>query len=175
MKSAEELLSTYKSVHLNRTNLKTHFVGIPLILWSIMLLLHLIELPYTIYGTQPLTAAYVSFPLVLVYYFALNVSLAVGMTIVFIPLLYSSALMAVHPQAAWIAVAVFFIGWVFQFIGHYYEKAKPAFFDDIKQLLIGPFFLMAEIYFMLGLSKSLEQTITPMAVEKRRSLGEAAG
>ena len=31
-------------------------------------------------------------------------------------------------------------------IGHGYEKAKPAFMDDLNQLLIGPFFLMAELF-----------------------------
>ena len=39
MKSAIEQLSTYKIVHLNRKNIRSHFVGIPMIIWSIALLL----------------------------------------------------------------------------------------------------------------------------------------
>ena len=39
MKSAIEQLSSYKSVHLNRKNIRTHFVGVPMIIWSIALLL----------------------------------------------------------------------------------------------------------------------------------------
>jgi uncharacterized membrane protein YGL010W len=42
--------------------------------------------------------------------------------------------------------------------------------DDLNQLLIGPFFLMAEVYFMLGLEKSLNEEITPIAIEKRRAI-----
>jgi uncharacterized membrane protein YGL010W len=71
-------------------------------------------------------------------------------------------------NSAFIALGVFTVGWIFQFIGHEYEKAKPAFVDDINQLLIGPFFLMAELFFMLGKEKSLEDEITPLALEKRK-------
>jgi uncharacterized membrane protein YGL010W len=71
-------------------------------------------------------------------------------------------------SALWIAIATFVLGWIIQFIGHIYEKAKPAFMDDIMGLIIGPLFLMAEVYFALGLEKKLDKDITPMAIEKRR-------
>lgn len=48
MKSAIEQLSTYKSVHLNPTNIKTHFVGIPLIIWSAFVMLNTI--PFSLYS-----------------------------------------------------------------------------------------------------------------------------
>ncbi len=35
MKSIEEQLARYKSVHLNKKNLHTHFVGVPLIVFGI--------------------------------------------------------------------------------------------------------------------------------------------
>jgi uncharacterized membrane protein YGL010W len=70
----------------------------------------------------------------------------------------------------YIGIGLFFIGWVIQFIGHYYEKAKPAFVDDLSQFLIGPLFLMAEVYFMLNLESDLKMRITSLAIEKRRAL-----
>ena len=45
MKSAAEQLSTYKSVHLNQRNIQTHFIGIPLIIWSAFLLLATVRIP----------------------------------------------------------------------------------------------------------------------------------
>ena len=42
--------------------------------------------------------------------------------------------------------------------------------DDIMGLVIGPLFLMAEVYFALGLEKKLDGDITPMAIEKRRNI-----
>ena len=44
MKTITDQLSTYKSVHLNGNNVKTHFVGVPLILWSIALILDMFAL-----------------------------------------------------------------------------------------------------------------------------------
>jgi len=70
----------------------------------------------------------------------------------------------------YIAVGLFVIGWIIQFIGHYYEKAKPAFVDDLSQFLIGPLFLMAEVYFMLDLEPELKARVTSLAVEKRKAL-----
>lgn len=35
------------------------------------------------------------------------------------------------------AIALFVVGWIFQFIGHYYEKKPPEFFKDWRFLLVG--------------------------------------
>lgn len=168
MKSAAEQLSTYKSVHLNHRNIQTHFVGIPLIIWSAFLLLATIRIPLGSLGDTSL--GLVLGGLVLVYYVRLHVKLALGLTLFLIPVLYTTELVAHFPYAVWLAFALFLVGWIFQLIGHRYEKAKPAFVDDLNQLLIGPFFLMAEVYFMLGLEKSLNEQITAIAIEKRRML-----
>ncbi|MGS0673605.1 Mpo1 family 2-hydroxy fatty acid dioxygenase [Shewanella sp. 125m-1] len=175
MKSAEEQLSTYKSVHLNPKNIKTHFIGIPLIIWSLFLLLNLIPLNFAVFNDPVISfnIATIFAVGVLIYYVFLHFRLAIGLALFIIPVLYTSSLVAQMPGALWIAVAVFFVGWVIQFIGHHYEKAKPAFVDDLNQLLIGPFFLMAEIYFMLGMEKSLLAEITPMARDKRRAIETA--
>jgi uncharacterized membrane protein YGL010W len=59
--------------------------------------------------------------------------------------------------ASWLAwgVGSFVIGWVIQFIGHWYEGRKPAFVDDLVGLLVGPMFVTAEAMFMLGWNKPL--------------------
>jgi uncharacterized membrane protein YGL010W len=54
-----------------------------------------------------------------------------------------------------IALALFVAGWALQFLGHKYEGMKPAFYDDVKQLLIGPLFVCAEVFFMLGAKAEL--------------------
>jgi uncharacterized membrane protein YGL010W len=52
-------------------------------------------------------------------------------------------------------VGVFALGWLIQFVGHWYEGRKPAFVDDIVGLLVGPMFVTAEAMFMLGWNKPL--------------------
>ncbi|MFB2732201.1 Mpo1 family 2-hydroxy fatty acid dioxygenase [Shewanella mangrovisoli] len=168
MKSAVEQLSTYKSVHLNQRNILTHFVGIPLIIWSAFLLLATIRI--TLGSAGDVSLGVILGAGVLVYYFRLHAKLAIGLALFVVPVVYTTELMADSPNAFWLAISVFIVGWIFQLIGHQYEKAKPAFVDDLNQLLIGPFFLMAEVYFILGFEKELDAEITPIAIEKRRAL-----
>ena len=49
----------------------------------------------------------------------------------------------------------FAVGWLIQFVGHWYEGRKPAFVDDVIGLLVGPMFVTAEAMFMLGWNKPL--------------------
>ena len=59
--------------------------------------------------------------------------------------------------AAWLtwSLGAFFVGWLIQFIGHYYEGRKPAFMDDLRGLLIGPMFVTGEAMFALGWGKAM--------------------
>lgn len=171
MKNVVQQLSQYKSVHFNKKNIKTHFVGIPLIILSLTILLSLINFQFGEFDHPTnITAAMMLYSIVIIYYFILHWRLALGMVAYIIPNVYVASLIAPVEGAVWIAIAIFVIGWIIQFVGHYYEKAKPAFVDDLSQFLIGPFFLMAEVYFSLGWEKKLLAEITPLARDKRRAL-----
>lgn len=37
----------------------------------------------------------------------------------------------------WLAIGLFLLGWIFQFIGHYFEQKPPEFFKDWRFLLVG--------------------------------------
>jgi len=52
-------------------------------------------------------------------------------------------------------IGLFIIGWIIQFLGHYYEGKTPAFVDDLVGLLVGPMFVVAEAMFSLGWGHSL--------------------
>lgn len=174
MKTVEEQLSSYKSVHFNKLNIKTHFVGVPLIVWAVTVLLSLNTFTLKLAGqTITYTPAIIFFTLSMLYYLKLHIKLGLGMLVYTVINIYLASLVADMENAVWIGISAFVIGWVIQFIGHIYEKAKPAFFDDIMGLAIGPLFLMSEIYFILGFEKNLEKSITPMAIEKRRLLERA--
>jgi len=171
MKSVEQQLSRYKSVHFNKKNIQTHFVGIPLIIWAVTLLMSLSSIDVSLAGfTLSLTAAKVFFSIALLYYFKLHWRLAIGMVLYILPNIYLAEQFASMDNAYLLAISIFVIGWIIQFIGHYFEKAKPAFVDDLSQFLIGPFFLMAEVYFAFGWEKTLNNTITPLARDRRREL-----
>jgi uncharacterized membrane protein YGL010W len=171
MKSAIEQLSTYKSVHLNKKNIQTHFIGVPLIIFSIAMVLA--TLSFDINATRfdmtiNFSLATVVAISVLFYYLLLSPPLALLALILFGPIVYGANYAASVDNHLFVALTIFIVGWVIQFIGHFYEKAKPAFVDDLNQLLIGPLFLIAEIYQLLGFDRALEEAIREKAIAKRR-------
>jgi len=58
---------------------------------------------------------------------------------------------------AWLAwgLGSFAVGWVIQFVGHYYEGRKPAFVDDLVGLFVAPMFVLLEMLAPAGLFRSL--------------------
>ncbi|KGJ92230.1 DUF962 domain-containing protein [Colwellia psychrerythraea] len=178
MKSIEEQLARYKSVHLNQKNINTHFVGVPLIIFAVTLLLSTLKFEIIMddfFGdefTLRFTLAMVIFAVIAIYYFALHRLLGLGMLVYILVNLFIAHLFSGMDNIFYIAIAVFVIGWIIQFMGHHYEKAKPAFIDDLSQLVIGPLFLVAEVYFMSGLEAELKRNVTSLAVEKRKALEE---
>ena len=66
--------------------------------------------------------------------------------------------------AVWQAgLGLFFIGWVIQFIGHYFEGKKPAFVDDLVGLLVGPMFVVGEVLMWVGLLQRMHMDIERQA------------
>jgi uncharacterized membrane protein YGL010W len=56
------------------------------------------------------------------------------------------------PWPLWASCAVLFIvAWIGQFIGHAIEGRRPSFFKDLQFLLIGPLWLLADLYRRIGL------------------------
>jgi uncharacterized membrane protein YGL010W len=51
---------------------------------------------------------------------------------------------------AWLAVIVFVVAWVGQFIGHKIEGRRPSFLTDVQYLLIGPAWLMSKAMTRFG-------------------------
>jgi uncharacterized membrane protein YGL010W len=46
----------------------------------------------------------------------------------------------------WVNVALFVLGWIFQFIGHsVYEKRSPAFLTNALHLLVGPLWILNDV------------------------------
>jgi uncharacterized membrane protein YGL010W len=49
------------------------------------------------------------------------------------------------------ALALFVVGWIFQFVGHAIEGNQPAFFRNPFYLIVGPWWLLRRAVSALGL------------------------
>ena len=89
---------------------------------------------------------------VLLFYFRLSIPIGIGMLIfsVLRALGYSSLLLITSVSPWLVAVVIFVVAWIFQFIGHHIEGKKPSFLEDLQFLLIGPSWLLSFIYKKLG-------------------------
>jgi len=152
---ALDLMAQYAAYHRDRRNITTHFIGIPLIVFAISALLARAE--FSVADT-PMNAAMLLWMLSSLWYVTRG-NLALGVaTAVVNGLLTALAMPAAQgSMASWLAIGVgsFVVGWIFQFIGHYYEGRKPAFVDDLVGLLVGPMFVVGEALFMLGWGRPL--------------------
>lgn len=162
MKTLTEHLSQYALYHRDQRNIRTHYVGIPLIVVAIF---GLLSLPLVSVAGIMLTPALLLFIATAIFYFRLDLRFGLVMLLVSGSCFALATLLAAQPFAIWLAssVGLFVVGWVLQFIGHYYEGKKPAFVDDIVGLFVGPLFVVAEIGFTLGLRKELQHEIEQRA------------
>jgi len=156
-------LAQYASYHRDHRNIVTHLFGIPMIVLSITVLLARLMLGEV--NGHPINLAMIVAALMGVYYLTLDLRLGVAMS----GLLALSVFGAIHTATlatgAWLTVGLglFVVGWIIQFLGHYFEGRKPAFVDDLIGLLIGPLFIVAELSFFFGLRKDVEAAVTQKA------------
>jgi len=160
MSAATELMVKYAAYHRDRRNIVTHFVGIPMIVAAVG---GLLARPSIDVAGWPLTPAAILWGLSTLWYLTRgNFALGLATSLVNLVLILAALPLGQLDTAAWLgwSLGLFFVGWVIQFIGHYYEGKKPAFVDDIRGLLVGPMFVVGEALFAAGWGKALLAEIT---------------
>jgi uncharacterized membrane protein YGL010W len=165
MRTLTDQLAQYAAYHRDRRNIATHFVGIPLIVVALAILL---SRPAWTPASLPfaLSPAWLLFGAATLYYLALDVPLGAAMAVVAVACIALGAWFAQQSTTLWLGsgVGLFVIGWIIQFVGHAaYEHRKPAFVDDVIGLLIGPLFVLAEALFSVGWRPALRAAVDAQA------------
>jgi uncharacterized membrane protein YGL010W len=149
-------LGAYASVHRDWRNKATHFVGIPVIVFSLLLILSLWHFEL---GGGQWTLSFAVAIVAVVGWLALDVGIGLVMAVLMAIAWYAAEALAGalgSAQAVWIAFLALFVGgWILQFLGHHYEGRRPALLDNIFQAFIGPMFLVAETMVVLGHRRDL--------------------
>ena len=140
MSRADSVFERYAAYHRNATNKAIHWVCVPLIVWSLLGMLWAAS-PY---------AAYAAIVLAMAFYLRLSLPIAVGMLMMLVAMAYALTLLG--SQVLAVSAGVFVVAWIGQFIGHAVEGRRPAFFEDIRSLLVGPAWVLGEMYRRLGIA-----------------------
>jgi uncharacterized membrane protein YGL010W len=148
-------MSVYAAYHRNRWNRRTHFIGVPAIIFAILIPMSWVPV------AADITLAHLFVAAVLVYYFRLDAALALATTVAAGALLYAAQLAAAGGVVSgWIWFGIFFAGgWAFQLVGHVFEGRKPALADNLFQIFVAPIFLVAELFFALGLKRGVREKV----------------
>lgn len=174
MRNLTEQLTQYAAYHRDARNIGTHFVGIPLIVLALAVLLS--RPAIALWLPVPVSPAWLLFGASTIYYLVLDVPLGLMMAVVSAACVAFGAWLAQQGTAAWLGsgVGLFVVGWIFQFVGHIaWEHRKPAFVDDLIGLLIGPLFVLAEALFSIGwrpqLRAAIEAKVGPTRINPPRA------
>ncbi|HVI25681.1 MAG TPA: Mpo1-like protein [Xanthomonadaceae bacterium] len=141
----------YSDDHRNPLNQKIHVVAVPLILWSVTALLWCIPVTGSWFRAGLWSALAMFFAWA--FYYRASRRLGLGMLVVFVACAWLNR--ALHDALGTIvlmeiAMAVFVLAWIAQFVGHKVEGRKPSFLTDLTYLLIGPAWVLAKLYRRLG-------------------------
>ena len=166
VKTLEDQMSFYAAYHQDGRNKATHFVGVPAIMLSLFIPLAWLRLEV---GGVTLTGAMLFAAVVLVYYFLLDVPLALAMLVVTAALVcLGQAIADLGAVAGWTWFAVLFVGgWILQLVGHVFEGRKPALAANLFQIFVAPIFLAAEVFFALGYKPRLHAAMQERALRMR--------
>ncbi len=163
MKTLTDHLTQYAAYHQDHRNVVTHFVGIPMIVLAVTILL---SRPQWQMGALMLSPAVLVALASSWFYARLDARFGIVMALLLAVSLAASQWFAAQSTSVWLGwgLGLFVLGWAIQFLGHYYEGKKPAFVDDLVGLLVGPLFLVAETAFHFNMRTEVRDEI-------RRRLG----
>jgi len=154
MRTISQWLDEYGESHRNPTNKMLHWICVPVIVWCVLGLLWSIPVPGGIRETHPaVNWAGIALVAAIFYYSVLSFPLAIGalpFLLAFLWLLARLDHLAGVPLWS-ICIFLFVVAWIGQFIGHAIEGKRPSFFKDIQFLMIGPLWLLADVYRRMGI------------------------
>lgn len=163
MSSLRDQLGSYAAYHQDLRNKLTHFVGVPLVTFSLFLFLSWFR--FTPTGDLPMVSGATLFcAAVFVYYLSLDWSVALMQAPFTVTLLWLADRVAGWSVGASVAVfaATFVGGWIVQLAGHVIEGRRPALADNLLQIFNAPLFLVVEVLHLCGQRDDLR---SPHAVE----------
>lgn len=158
MRSVDYYLDEYGKDHQNPVNKILHRICVPAIMVSLLGILWSLPVPAVFANLGDyMNWATVFMALALVYYLRLSPRLALGMFTVALISLVIVAWLTTLPWPLWLTSAVIFVvAWIGQFVGHAAEGKRPSFFRDLQFLLIGPLWILADVYRRCGIGTHAE-------------------
>ncbi|MDN5923839.1 MAG: DUF962 domain-containing protein [Xanthomonadales bacterium] len=153
MRDIHQWFAGYSRDHQNPTNRALHWVCVPAILWAVIAALWVLPVPSWI-GKPGFWAGVTMFVAFLFYQrLSRNIGWAMAASFIVLGLITAGLYHLLGAQyLLWLALGVFVLAWIGQFIGHRFERQRPSFLTDLTYLLIGPAWLASKLMRRFGIS-----------------------
>ncbi|MFV3073910.1 DUF962 domain-containing protein [Niveispirillum fermenti] len=157
-------MAFYSAYHRHPHNRLTHYFGVPVIVFAVMLGLSYVTLPL---GGANISLALLLMAVLAAYYVYLDPMIGGTLTAIAIPVLMLADHLTTQPPvlAATVGIVAFVGGWAVQLLGHKFEGNRPALTANLLQIFVAPLFLVAEAYFALGLRKDVEAEVERLVAD----------
>ena len=163
-----DMLTAYAASHQHPFNIFVHMVGIPTIMFGLLI-------PLTWIGIQPggvsINLAHVVMTGFFLFYLTLDKLFAVVFLVFALLIAQLAGTVGALPiaESGMIAAGAFFGGYAAQFIGHAVEKSMPVLVKHpIQANLAAPFFTVVEMFKIFGLRDELFNAVQAH-IESRRA------
>jgi len=163
-----DMLTGYAASHQHPVNVIVHMIGIPTIMLGV-----LIPLSWASFSIAGLTITLAHLAMLGFFGFYLTLDRLFAAVFLVIALLIAQLALALGAMpiesSAAIAAIAFFGGYAAQFIGHAVEKSMPVLVKHpIQANLAAPFFMVVEIFKLLGLREELFDEVQRQVAMRRK-------
>ncbi len=163
-----EMLTGYAAAHQHPFNVFVHMIGIPVIMMGALIPVSWISLELAGVSINLAHLAMIGFSM---FYLTLDKQFAVVFLVFSLLIAQLATYLGTYPRetALTIAAVAFFGGFAAQFVGHAVEKAMPVLVKHpIQAGLSAPFFVVVEMFKIVGLRDDLFQSVQAR-IEQRRA------
>jgi len=167
-----DMLTGYAAVHQHPFNVFVHMIGIPSILFGLLVPLSWLKFGE---GTFTLSLAHLIVLGLFLFYATLDRVFAVVFFVIALLLAALASYVGAMPLArsGTIAAVAFFGGYAAQFIGHAVEKSMPVLIrHPLQANLAAPFFTVVELFKLVGLRDELFNRVQQRIQDMQASRGQ---
>ena len=162
-----DMLIGYAAAHQHPFNVGVHLLGIPIIMLGVLIPLTWVS--FDLGGVEVSLAHLLAIGMFL-FYLTLDRIFAAVFLVFAILIAELATVIGAYPTAVsgGAAAAAFFGGYILQFVGHAVEKSMPVLVrHPIQANLAAPFFVVVEIFGLLGLRKALFAEVQSLVAHRR--------
>lgn len=164
-----EMLTGYAAAHQHPVNVFVHLIGIPVIMLGVLIPLSWVTIAIDNVSFTPAHLVVIGF---FVYYLTLDIVFALVFLLAGLALTVVASIIAElsFGTALTVAAVCFFGGYLAQFVGHAIEKSMPVLVrHPIQANLAAPFFVIVEVFKLLGLREELFDAVQRQVDERRQA------